>query len=61
MANSKQYARDEQSFVKRLEDAIQANDEQEACRLVNEHTRALTAFLERQMMRLEYDPDSTLH
>jgi hypothetical protein len=59
--NSRWYARDEQAFVRALEAAIRANDEQEAARLVNEHTRALSAFLERQMMRLEYDPDATLH
>jgi hypothetical protein len=59
--NSKAYTRDEQAFVRALQEAVDARDEAEAARLVNEHTRALTAFLERQMMRLEYDPDATLH
>jgi hypothetical protein len=59
--NSKAYARDEQEFVRALQEAIDARDEPEAARLVTEHTAALTAFLERQMMKLEFDLGATLH
>jgi hypothetical protein len=59
--NGNRYAKDEQAFVRALQEAVNNNDECEAARLVSEHTEAFEAFLERMLMQLEHIPNSTLH
>ena len=60
-ANSKRLAMTEQAFIRALKQAVDAQDEQEAARLVREHKQALEAFLERMLAQLAFEPNGTLH
>ena len=51
----------EQAFIRALKQAVEAQDEQEAARLVREHKQALEAFLERMLAQLAFEPNGTLH
>ena len=46
----------EQAFIRALKQAVDAQDEQEAARLVREHKQALVAFLERMLAQLALNP-----
>ena len=46
----------EQAFIRALKEDVDAQDKQEAARLVREHKQALEAFLRRMLTQLALNP-----